>query len=96
MLGRFLPRQVLVVHQGVEVSIKGRKFVPGNTVVQLLNSSLKIDYILVQIYMQIDTANTNIYTNQYSKYEYLFANTYMHFAGAYVFFLFLSRAFLVI
>ena len=78
------------------MSIKGRKFIPGNTVVQLLNSSLKIDYILVQIYMQIDTTNTNIYTNQYSKYEYIFAITYMHFAGAYVFFLFLSRAFLVI
>ena len=53
-------------------------------------------YILVQIYMKIDTTNTKIYTNQYSKYEYIFAITYMHFAGAYVFFLFLSRAFLVI
>ena len=47
--------------------------------------------------MKIDTTNTNIYTNsKYSKYEYIFAITYMHFAGAYVFFLFLSRAFLVI
>ena len=53
-------------------------------------------YILVQIYMKINTTNTKIYTNQYSKYEYIFAITYMHFAGAYVFFLFLSRAFLVI
>ena len=78
MLGRFLPRQVLVVHQGVEVSIKGRKFIPGNTVVQFLNSSLKIDYILVQIYMQIDATNANIYTNQYSKYEYDAVSDLMH------------------